>query len=809
VSSDTPNFSNTFSGRQKELATLQSFLNHTKDGQGKFVVITGESGLGKTSLVNRFVQVHHEDDITILSETFDNVRNFEPYLPFYRLIEKLESSTAANRLSEKMCFNRKQDSLNIECLYSLQSQHGLMQQRILAPFLSAAKQHTLVVILNNVHLAPLSSWKFIHYLSENLKENRILIIATIRQDGRETRGEHIPAYADVLQRMNREGLVCKMHLPRLSESEIRHLLFSIFPRKDFTSQFFKWVSDISGGNPSLIKKLLIRCLETNTIFQHKDVWFNRQDITKETLIKLIRDECDVEKVTKLLKKLPDTQKTLLQFAVLMHTPFDHNILSTVTKRSRLKIIKDLIFLKNEKILYEFEPEKYQFKQTALQTLIRETITEKEREAKHRKIAENIKSSEHLNATEKIFDLAYHYNQTHDYHSAFVYLRRASEISMENFAFLEAKNFLKQALALQEKLEQEKNSAELIQMLIWACWLDRILGHWEESITYSKAALELLVQDHDVRLRNQILIQQGFTYFRLNDQKNAKDCFEKCLKEKQNLGQIDEAMATYGLGNVYFELIEYEKSYKYFEKALNLAQNLQDKQLMANVFNNLGALENIHSHRMKAIALYSKSIPLFKSLGDNFGLARIYHNIGMTHADENNWQQANDFYGQSLIVSDVMGLVPLKSITFLNRAMALANLGKLNEAREYNFKAYRLLEQLSDDLGIAEYHKIQGVIEHQEGNWSEASKHFKEAIDKFKAYKNKLGIAESCYEFALLSAELQHKKEAGELFSQALEIYKELQVQEKVDLISEHLKNIELKNQPESQSVEIIESTNER
>lgn len=802
VSRNIPEWSNAFAGRNAQQKELQSLLDEAKKGRGKFVVVTGEAGIGKTALVKRFVAENQNEQISVIFEDFGKAQIFEPYLPFIRIIDKLGQIGIASVLQEERRFET-QPSFEIESLYSLQSQHGLMQQKLLTFFLEAAKQKPLLMVFSNVHLAPVTSWKFIHYLGENLKQNRILVVATLRQEGRVIRGGKLPVYADVLQRMNREGLLHKIQLGRLSEKNIRRLLLAVFPRKDFSSQFFAWISEISGGNPSLIIKLINRCLETGIIFEREDVWFNRHDIEKDTLLKLVSDKSEISAGKKLWKSLCEAQKSLLQFAVLLDSAFDHHILCAVTGRSRVQILKDLVFLKDNNILYESEDGKYSLKYPTLLSVILETISAEEKQRRHQSIAREIEASGFLSPSEKIFRLAYHYSQTDDVCAAFKYLRRASEISVENFAFMEAKEFLEKALSLRNALPEDIERGEIVQMLIWACWLDRILGYWDDSNKHAEAALELLKGESDRRLKSQLLIQQGFTYFRLNDWYKARDCFERCLQDKQTLGKVDEAMATYGLGNVYFELTDYEKSSKYFEKALEFADKLQDKQLMANVFNNLGALENIRSHRMKAIALYSKSIPLFKSLGDNFGLARIYHNIGMTYADENNWQRANEFYGQSLIVSDVMGLVPLKSITFLNRAMALVKLKKIDEAREYNFKAFRLLEQLKDELGVAEFHKIQGVIEREEGNFAMSEVEFAKAIEKFSANENRLGVAESCYERALLFLNLQKQEAAVADLQKALEIYDGLQVTEKSEQIRRLLEEIAVEDQ---NAVQIIDGT---
>ena len=215
-----------------------------------------------------------------------------------------------------------------------------------------------------------------------------------------------------------------------------------------------------------------------------------------------------------------------------------------------------------------------------------------------------------------------------------------------------------------------------------------------------------------------------------------------------------------------------------------------ESLVGTLYNNLGIIENILGNRMQSISYYSQSIPIFEKSGDNFGIARVYHNIGMTYADENSWKKANEFYGKSLCASDVMELVPLKSVTFLNRALALVHLNNLVEAKEYNYKAYRLLNRLHDELGIAEYHKIQGIIEKEEQNWVEAEKHFDLALKKFEKLKNKLGEAETKLEKALLYLLREDTQKAKYWLNECKNGFMSLGLKEKMDIIDKKINQIQ-------------------
>lgn len=313
-----------------------------------------------------------------------------------------------------------------------------------------------------------------------------------------------------------------------------------------------------------------------------------------------------------------------------------------------------------------------------------------------------------------------------------------------------------------------------------------MGDWSQALDCCERAHDLCTEEDDRRFRIQLWIQQGLTAFRMNDWPKSQSYFEEVLKHKASLGEFEEAMIHYGLGDVYFETGRYEPARSHFEIALEKARKIDNQRLAGSILNNLGILEHVCGQYLRAIALYSASMEIHKSLGDEFGMARLYHNIGMNHAEQRNWQEANQFYGKSLSVSDVMGLRPLKSITFLNRALALANLGNFDEAQEYNFKALELLRALGDRLGMAEHHKVQGVIEREQNNWKPAREQFDHALQMFEAMDNGLGVSETLYELGQLASAMGAPESARQALRGSIAAYRELGLENKVRILEQEL-----------------------
>ena len=790
-------FADEFVGRKDELAKLNKLLKKANAGFGSFIVISGEAGIGKTMLAKKFSQDAKNFGALSVSAQFNSSNKFEPYTPFKEIVEQLETCYAIEH--ESVATLAKTSGINSQIendipwdmnkLFSIQNKQGVTQQQLLASILRAARNKLIMINLKDAHQAPLTAWRFIHYICESIIEHKILFIVTLRQDGQKHSQTEISKYSDVLQRMNREGLYENLVLDRFEERDIRELVRKRFHRSDFSSRFIPNLTEISDGIPGQAVRCIELMLEEGIIFQQNDVWFNHETISKKELLKLISDEERINAAENIVKGLTSDQRELLQYAAFLDGQLNVQLLAEILKKPKLKVIKEFIRLKEKKVLTQNE-DFYLFKQSAIQTYLVDITPPDTVVSIHKSIASTVKNAGYMPSVTKTYLLAYHYSRTDDTKTAFRYLVQAGLTAIENYAFLEANDFFNQAIQKIETTQQEKNKKKIIQLLVRVAWLKRILGFWDESINHCQKALDLC-EDTDEKLRTEILIQQGLSYFRKNELKEALECFHQSMIYLEELNPLDQALIYYGLGNVHFEYADYNLSEQEFEKAYTLAEQSDAEQLMANIINNLSVIKNVRGNYLGAIAKYSQCIPLYQKLGDKLGLAQIYHNIGMTHAEEGNWKIANEFYGKSLTESDSNGFIPLKSITFLNRALALAHLQKIDDAIEYNYKAYRQLKRLNDELGMAEYHKVQGVIERIHNKPEESLKQFKLAKKKYLATNNKLGNAETEYELAHLSLTTGNKKEAERWLKKSIDKYHEMGLKRNVKKIENELKQIKI------------------
>ncbi len=784
-------FNSAFTGREDELKHLQDFWQKARAGAGRLVVVFGEPGLGKKKLVTHFADSIKNEDPLCVTVSLKNTPEYDPYLPFLNIIQTLKDAGANG--NNQAALNKwatttkndagvKNDSFNTESLYSLQANHRLVQQNLLTMILEASRRKPLLITLLDAHSAPSTTWQFIHYLSESISENPILLIITVCNDGVEKKSNETSVHMDIIQRMNRERLVSKIQLNPFQERDIRKFMFQTLRQTDFSSHFINRIQMVSKGVPAKLVQLMVLMIENGLMYREGDIWVDSDACTHKILLNMLKADEAPEDISARLAGLTDQQKSLLEYAGLFEQHFDYYTLSAVLHRSRIRVLKDLVYLRQQKILHDLDENTYQFAHPSYKKIVAGELDSQRKQAMHLEIAQAIEENLQDNIKDKIYLLAHHYYESGQLVKSFHYFYRSGKQALTNFAFLEAQKFYTQAIKLLTSIDREVAKNTQVQMIQEAAWTTRVLGNRRESLAFYEKALALCTRPDNKALQHQLLVQKGLTHFQLNEWDAAKAHFLECLSAFGEENEFAAAMAHYGLGNVFFELSRYSLSREHFEKALEITRGIHAKTLTANILNNLGALENVNGNRLRAISLYSQCVPVYQSLGDNLGLARIYNNIGITWADERDWEKANEFYGKSLGVSDVMGLTPLKTLTFLNRTYTLIHLHKFSEAREYNFKAYRHLKKLKDELGLAEYHKNQGIIEREDGDFQSAKTHFTTALQKYQKLNSKLGGAEADYEMGLLAIKMDDVSAAKAHFQAAFTSFVNLGLTEKAQAV---------------------------
>lgn len=143
--------------REPYLAELNAALTEARRGAGQIALISGEAGIGKTSLVNHFVR-RYASGTRLFWGTCDALFTPRPLGPLYDMASQLKGE-----------------------LYSLLNSDG-PRSLIFSTFLDELRHHPVIAVFEDVHWADEATLDLLRFLSRRVGQTLALLILTYRDD---------------------------------------------------------------------------------------------------------------------------------------------------------------------------------------------------------------------------------------------------------------------------------------------------------------------------------------------------------------------------------------------------------------------------------------------------------------------------------------------------------------------------------------------------------------------------------------------------------------------------------------------------
>lgn len=147
--------------RDRELAALHALLDESASGRGRIVLIRGEAGIGKTSLVERFLaqtQKRQQPPIRSIWAACEALFTPRPLGPLYDIAQQTDSALRALLDSEA----------NRAALYT-----ALLDDLVRSP---------TILVIEDIHWADEATLDLIKYLARRMHRTAALLVLTYRDD---------------------------------------------------------------------------------------------------------------------------------------------------------------------------------------------------------------------------------------------------------------------------------------------------------------------------------------------------------------------------------------------------------------------------------------------------------------------------------------------------------------------------------------------------------------------------------------------------------------------------------------------------
>ncbi len=648
-------FNTNFIGREIELDILKDSFARSVIGSFQRVLVLGESGVGKTRLVEEFKLNLNSSEVKIFEvicekgdNAFESLRKIllqiiKPLnkrtdsekseilgrfawdltrilpelseLPFMKLVEKLPELSFSSQESRFF-----QATLNLfKNLIELENEPS-----------------PIVLVFEEIQNIDEKTLEWLEFFSENFKKNKTLLIGTALE----------PEFSF---RENFEHI----QLKPFKVEDLGSLLISILREGELVdSEVAKVIFNHTKGIPLLVEGFVRVCLEEGILELEGGTWrfvFDEQEIDLEF-------ENSEQVFSEILSKISQNAKKLLEVEAVLKSNFNLNFLQKLTELDESQIAENLGELRNNGLLSK----EYKFRSSMIPTILQKNFSVKKRKEIHSQVG-NFLENEFIGREKQIAEkLANHFTESEETKKAIFYNDLAAEASNEKFAVVKAINYFYKSLEL---LGNRKEKSQEIKLLLKISRALNFLGEkekeqkileearelalekrYERLLAEANIALALLFRDlryfsqvellleealqiaqslDDIILEIEITKVYGLTDLARENYKTAIKSFNKQLKYSEKFKYFEGKINSFeNLGLVYGKLGKFKKATRYFNEVLKKGDLLTQAKSCLNLGNIYFKLEKYE----KAIAFYEKSLNIYEMIGENIIRKEIQINI---------------------------------------------------------------------------------------------------------------------------------------------------------------------------------------
>lgn len=452
-------------GRDRELQWLLARWEQAQQGQGAFILLQGEAGIGKSRLIRELVEKVSEEPAVLLqfqcwSQLFTSA--LQPVIQVLQRLFQLSGADTPQQHLKELEERLGALGLSSEDVHVL----GLLlslpipeespvrlftperrKERTFAALVSLFQRATLVrpvlVTIEDLQWANSTQVEFLSFLLERIEQARVLVVLSARPEFQVPWPRHLP-----FQELQVERLPAKSAALLVTEVARGQLL---------PGETLQQLVSRTDGIPLFIEELTRMVLERTPADSTRDGGLPRS--IPVTLRELLLARLDM---------LAPRQKALLQLCAVLGRDFTHALLVALADLDEESLRRGLAGLKETGLLQEREgtgKRSYQFRHALIQEAAYQSLPRNLRRRNHRRIAQVLTERFPEAVQSKPEVLAHHHTEAGALEPAIEHWARAGQLARMRAAPVEAVRYLTQALTLLRGLpESPQHLVEELQLV---------------------------------------------------------------------------------------------------------------------------------------------------------------------------------------------------------------------------------------------------------------------------------------------------------------------------------------------------------
>lgn len=615
-----------FVDRETELETLEGLLDAATDGTRGAAIVSGEGGIGKTTLVERAAEIARQRGLTVLSGDCRREAD-RPYGPIREALEGVDEDRAspfesvAGEVSDYEQFD---------------AQRSVLFTKVTDRFEEIAGDDGLLLTLDDLQWVAESTLALVDQLTASADAG-VVVIGTYHPGEIASEGPLATALADELgERAER------IDLDAFDRRDTRALIQWVLDTRDVPASFVGAVHEHTGGNPLFIEETVTDMLEEGRVNpEYRSYPESVGEID-------VPDEVHAVIETR-LDRLDDDGIDVLERGAILGDAFDpeHLVAAASVDEPTAREYIDLLV---DAQIWRVTDGGVRFESGVVRTTVLDRLDDDRRRRLHAEVAATIERVRE-DPSDWHATIASHYTAAGDLERALDHTVAAGDRAKGVYAHEDAIDRYQQALTLASDLDREDRVLGLLEEI---ADVERVLGRYEDADRNLQYVQERT--DDDELLRRVHRKRSGIAHQR-GDYDAAVDAADRGLA----IGNRDTPEACRLLIAKAGALIESGQDpatqEALLDEAVQLARELDDPELRGHALK--ARVDRVWRQTPGAvdddtIATAERAIDLLEEAGDEEAVIESLNSLGAVHHFSGRIREAREYYEKLLTRTDEIG-----------------------------------------------------------------------------------------------------------------------------------------------------------
>ncbi|HET8872359.1 MAG TPA: AAA family ATPase [Gaiellaceae bacterium] len=664
-------------GRQEELSQLEDALLAANRSDGRFVLLAGEAGIGKTRLATELTRRARKLGCTALWGSCSEAELSLPYLPFVEAIgNQLGEHDLAQVRAELGPMSGELAQLFPQLGNGAQpATTGDPAQAKLRMFESVvtlldlwARERGLLLVLDDVHWADSSTRHLLDYVARRMANSRVMVLASYRSDELDRRRP----LTRMVQIWQRSGAAETVTVDAMTPQQVTEMIAAILDAESVSAELGSLVHARSDGNPFVLEELLREAVDRREIVRTATGW-DRRPLDALRLPDTVR-----EAVLLRVGRLDPVHIEVLRAAAVLGRTFEYGLLVDVSDADEGAVLAALEEAVGQQLLEEDAAanERYSWRHALTQEAIASDTVLPKRQRIHSRAADALERR-----GGSAMAVASHLLNAGRANEAAGACFRAADDAERSVAFREAAELLEHVLP---HVADRRERALLLSRMGRLRWYNGEPAAAEQLLLEAVDQLEELGLSREAA---QARIHLGRSQWELDQTQAAMEQFEHARTALEREGpSADLALVYLRIAGIHAFQLEYDECLAAGERAVEIAE-----QASAD-------FERVWALATTALGYYGTTQE-FKLLDECFheALAKGYAVIASNALYNEIWDRVHSVAGgfEETLQKQEQVLFPTWASAGgdIARSWVLIELGELSEALEWARRAAARHESL--------------------------------------------------------------------------------------------------------------------